>query len=236
MIKVRFKGNLDLSEEDVLRFHPNLKPFLDEIKSKGLKYRITNIVGEAIVMLDVESLDFKLHYYPPRIHEFEEKGKYTIEAEVGENPPAMIKVLSVSDFKVEISSEHCWDAVEVNPQRKIITYIRSVLHDFILSKEKTPKKLAEAREVYEISKFLVEEKGFKLEGEYVVEKYKELIDLFEKPYKFDLSLELTVKDEEKVPGWNELLDQLSEFFYERGLLMKLKRKKDFFSFMEKPIP
>ncbi len=81
--------------------------------------------------------------------------------------------------------------------------------------------MSEAREIYEIVNFLISEKGYRLEDEYIIEKYKQLVDPFEKPYKFDLSIELTVKDEEKVPGWDELIDQLSRFFYERGLLMKL---------------
>ncbi len=133
-----------------------------------------------------------------------------------------------------ISSKHSWRAVEIDPQKKVITYIYNVLYDSIISAEKEPKKISEARDIYEIAKFLVKEKRFKIEDKYVVENYKELVDLFEKPYKFDLSLELTVEEEEKVPGWRELIDQLSKFFYERGLLMRVKGEKTLFR--KKPLP
>ena len=236
MIKLSFKGQLELSEKDILKFYPELKSFLEEIKSKGWSYMFTDVVGEAEVMLDVEKLDFKLNYYPPRIDEFEEEGKYTLEAVIGEKPPAVLRVLSVTEFKIEISSKHSWGAVTIDPQKKNITYIQDVLYNFTFSKKERPRKLSEAREIYEIANFLISEKGYRLEDEYIVEKYKQLVDLFEKPYKFDLSIELTIKDEEKVPGWDELIDQLSRFFYERGLLMKLKKKRDKFLFWKKPIP
>ncbi|RLE73379.1 MAG: hypothetical protein DRJ37_00445 [Thermoprotei archaeon] len=236
MAKIKFKGLLDLGEKEILKFYPDLKPFLDEIKERGWSYAFTDIVGEAEAVLDLEKLSFRLHYYPPRIERFEEEGKYTIEAEIGASPPAMLKVLSVEEFKIRISSEHSWSAVKIDPQKKVITYIEGVLYDYLFSKEKTPQKLSEAREVYEIAKFLIEEKGFKPEDKYVVERYKELVDLFEKPYSFDISLELTVKNEDKVPGWREFLNQLSEFFYERGLLMKLKEEKKQFLPGKKPIP
>jgi len=236
MIKLKFRGQLELSEKDVLRFYPDLQSFLKEIKSKGWGYTFTDIVGEAEVELDVEKLDFKLNYYPPRIDEFKEEGRYTLEADIGKKPPAVLRVLSVTGFRMEISSKHSWRAVGIDPQKKVITYIEDVLHSFVISKRERPRKLSEAREIYEIVKFLITEKGYRLKDEYVIEKYKQLVDLFEKPYKFTLSVELTVKNEEKVPGWDELIDQLSKFFYERGLLMKLKRKRREFLFGKKPIP
>ena len=89
-------------KKDILKFYPELKSFLNEIKSKGWSYMFTDVVGEAEVMLNVEKLDFKLNYYPPRIDEFEEEGKYTLEAVIGEKPPAVLRVLSVTGFKIEI--------------------------------------------------------------------------------------------------------------------------------------
>ena len=35
MVKIRLRGGLSLSEKDILRFYPDLKPLLGEIKGKG---------------------------------------------------------------------------------------------------------------------------------------------------------------------------------------------------------
>lgn len=59
------------------------------------------------------------------------------------------------------------------------------------------------------------EKGFKPANDYVIKDYKKLVDMFEKPYKFAVTLEIAVEDENKVPGWEELKKELSKFFYER---------------------
>lgn len=221
-----------LAESDVLRFHPQVKKFLEEIRGKGWSYSFTDIVGEAEVEIDPERLTFTLHYYPPRIDVLEEEGKYTVEAEVGTEPPSVIRVLRVESFKVEISAGKYIGAVKVDPLAKTVEHITNVLGWSILEREK--KRLADARAVYEVVKWLVKVKGFKLGNEWVVEKYKELVDMFEKPYRFELKLELTVKDESRVPSWEDLLKDLCEFFLERGLLVKVSRNRGLF--LRKPIP
>ena len=116
-------------------------------------------------------------------------------------------------------------------------HIENVLWKWSLGKEKKTSKLSEAREVYEVAKWLIEEKKFKPECSYVLEKYKKLVELFEKPYTFKLKLSLSVKDEEKVPPWEKPVEELSEFFLERGLLMSIEPKKNkLFFFEEKPLP
>lgn len=229
---VRLKGKFDLKEDDVLRFHSWVKPLLEEIKKKGWKYHISNIDAEVLVELNLDDLTLTLNYYPPRIEEFEEEGTYEILAKLGSDPPAVMKILSIERFDIEISTKHCRCAVEINPFKKKVKKIWDVL--WIFGKE-GPKKLTEAREVYEVAKWFIEEKGFKPANDYVVEDYKKLVDLFEKPYKFTITLELTVKDENKVPSWEELKKELCNFFYEIGLLAELKEDKKS-NLFRKPIP
>jgi len=231
---VRLKGELNLSEDDVKRFHPWIDPLLEEIKKKGWKYNFSNVNAEVLVELDLNELTLTLKYYPPRIEEFEEKGTYEISAEIGNDPPAVMKILSVEKFNVEISTEHCWRAVEIDPFKREIKWIYDVLWSG-LNKD-GPNRLSEAREVYEVAKWLIEEKGFKPANDYVVKDYKKLLDLFERPYKFTLTLELTVKDVDKVPSWEELKKDLCKFFYERGLLVEFKENRDPLSLFKKPIP
>ncbi len=234
MYTIKLKGKFDLKEEDVLKFHPWVKPLLEEIRDKGLKYRISNIDAEVLVELDLDKLTLNLNYYPPRIEEFEEEGTYEISAKLGSEPPAFMKILSVEYFEIDILTKHGWYAVEIDPFEKKVERICNVLWNF--GKER-PNKLAEAREIYEVAKWLIEEKGFKPADDYVMSTYKKLIDLFEKPYKFTITLELTVKDMNMVPSWEELKRELCNFFYERGLLAELKEDgKDLFNLFNKPIP
>ncbi|ADB58216.1 hypothetical protein [Archaeoglobus profundus] len=232
---VRLKGEFDLSEDDVKRFHPWINPLLEEIKKKGWKYRISDVSAEVLVELNLDELTLTLKYYPPRIEEFDKEGTYEISAEIGNEPPAVMKILSVEKFNVEISTEHCWHAVEINPFKREVKWIKDVLW-FGLDKD-GPNKLSEAREVYEVAKWLIKEKKFRPADDYVVEKYKRLLDLFEKPYKFTLTLELAVEDIDRVPGWEELKKDLCHFFRERGLLVELKKgDKDVFGLFRKPLP
>jgi len=231
---VKLKGKFDLKEKDVVELHPWIKPLLGEIKKKGWKYRILNVDAEVLVELNLNKLKLTLNYHPPRIDECEEEGIYEISAELGSEPPAVMKILSIERFDIGISTKHCFCAVEIGSFEKKIKRILDVLWGF---EKESPKKLAEAREVYEVAKWLIEEKGFKPADDHVVEDYKKLIDLFEKPYRFTLTLELTVKDENKVPSWEVLKRELCNFFYERGLLAELKRDKGtLLNLFRKPIP
>ncbi|RLG40550.1 MAG: hypothetical protein DRO05_06045 [Thermoproteota archaeon] len=230
-LKVRFRGHLDLNESDVLRFYPQISGFLNEINAKGWSYRIYGVEGEALVEVDIENAKFKLHYYHPRVERFEEEGRYAIEAEIGPEEPNIIRILDVSGFKVSIGTKHAWCAASVDPMKGEITSISGVLGWF--KREGEPSRLKEAREVYEVVKWLVKDKGLKFKDRYVEESYKELVDMFEGTYKFNVSLELTVENEDEVPSWDELCKDLMRFFKERGMLMKLKEGKPF---GKRPIP
>ena len=228
------KGPLNVGEDVILRFYPEIKELLDEIKRMGWKYHFEEILGKARVELDLDKVNFTLRYYPPRIDELEERGTYEISAEIGNEPPALLKVDSIDEFKVSVSTEHAYSCITLDPVKKLITYVRDVLWSGI-GEKMGPKKLSEAREVYNAAKFFLE-KGYEFGNNYVVEHYKKLLDLFEKKYRFTIKIDLTVDREDLVPGWDELRKQLSEFFYERGLLMEIKEDKKFPFVFNKPIP
>jgi hypothetical protein len=230
----KLKGKFRLSEADILRFHPWIKPFIEEVKSKGWNYEFSNVIAEVLVELNLDELVLTLSYHPPRIERCEEEGVYEISARLGEEP-AIMKVLSIDRFNVDVFPEHCLHAVEVDPFKREVKRIKDVLWDGL--GEKCSGKLDEARDVYEIAKWLIEEKGFKASDDYVVKNYKKLVDIFEKPYRFNLTLEVTVKDESKVPSWKDLKKELHNFFYERGLLVELKRGNEkLFDLFKKPLP
>ncbi len=74
----------------------------------------------------------------------------------------------------------------------------------VVEQWKKPRKLSEAREIYKVGKFFVEERRYRFGSSYVAESCKELVDMFEKRCGFKLELNLTVKDEEMVTGWDKL--------------------------------
>lgn len=234
LIEVEFAGSLSLSDEDVLRFHPEVGALLREIESKGWKYSLENINGRAVAQVALKKAPFTLHYYPPRLEEFERKGKYTLEVDLGSREPSTVKIVDVRSFEIRIATKHAWHAASINPFNHRITHVEDILQGVRWGREKEPQKLAEAREVYEVAKWLVETKGFKLKDHYVAEHYKDLIDRFEKRYTFPLRLHLTVHDEAKVPSWDRLQKDLAHFMSQRGLLMKVVQKPR--PFAEKPIP
>lgn len=226
--KVRLKGKFSLREKDVVEFHPWIKPLLEEIVKRGWKYEISGVKAEVLVELDLDNIPMTLRYYPPRIEEPEDEGTYEVSAELGKEPPAVLDIRSIEGFDIAISTEHCWRAVEIDPFKQEVKWIHDVLWHGL--KEDGPKKLAEAREVYEVAKWLVDERGFRLASEHVARNYRRLLDLFEKPYRFTLTLEVTVKDENKVPGWKELRKDLHSFFHERGLIAEVKEDRNFLDF------
>ncbi|MHA1710429.1 MAG: hypothetical protein ACTSXJ_11495 [Candidatus Baldrarchaeia archaeon] len=232
---VPIRETLNVGEDVILRFHPELNPLLESIKRRGWRYRFIDVTGSARVLLYLHRVFFKLNYYPPRIERFEERGTYTIETEVGENPPAVLNVESIDSFKISISTEHVCGCVTIDPLRRIITHIADVLWSGM--KEDLSEKLVKAKEVHEVVQFLLD-MGYALEDACTMERYKKIVDLLEGGYKFSLTIELTVEREEDVPSWEELKRDLSRFFRERGLLMEIKKepRKGILPIFRKPIP
>lgn len=225
LVEVKVKSDyLDVSEKEVLKFHPWIKNLLDEIKSKGWNYQLTKISGEALISINLKEIIFNMNYYPPRIDEFEEEGKYSIEFSLKESEaPKILKILKINSFKMDISTPNCWHAVSADPFTRKITYVCDVLHNFVFNCKKRPKRLSEAKEVYEVVKWFLE-KGYQFSENYVEEDFAKLVKLFEKPYSFSLKLELIVRDMDKVPGWDSILNDLVKFFNRRGILIKFPKE------------
>ncbi|ADC66527.1 conserved hypothetical protein [Ferroglobus placidus DSM 10642] len=194
--KVKLKGTFSLSEKDILEFHPWVKPLLEEIRSRGWNYEFSDVKAEVVVELDLDELKLNLRYYLPPLERFEEEGTYEISAEVGSEPPAVLKIISIESSRIY---QNCWNAAEVDPFKREINSIKDVLWGF----GEEVGKLSQAREVFEVARWLIE-KGFKPANDYVIKDYKKLVEMFEKSYKFTLTLEIAVEDENKVPGWGSL--------------------------------
>jgi len=233
-LHVRFEGDIDVSEELILQHHPHVKSLLKEITGHEWKYSFENVKGEAIVRVDLNKAVFDYRYYPPRFDEFEKKGVYELQIPLGSKRPAIVDIRKMEHFRIRISTKRYWHAATIDPFTNKVTYIENPFRFGFLAEEQ-PNKFAQARELYELSKWLFQEKKMEAEDRYVVENYNALLEAFErKRYTFPLRLRITVEDEKKVPTWEELLDGLSQYLKAKGLLMKLEEKPGFFE--KRPLP
>jgi len=233
-LHVRFEGDVDVSEELILQHHPHVKSLLEEITEHEWKYSFENVKGEATVRVNLNKAVFDYRYYPPRCDEFEKKGVYELQIPLGSKRPSVIDIRKMKHFTIRISTKRYWHAATIDPFTNKVTYIENPFRFGFLAEEQ-PKKFAQARELYELSKWLFQEKKMEAEDRQVVENYNALLEAFErKRYTFPLRLRITVEDEKKVPTWEELLDGLSQYLKGKGLLMKLEEKPEFFE--KRPLP
>ncbi|MGB9806939.1 MAG: hypothetical protein ACP5LN_06445 [Thermoproteota archaeon] len=236
ILHIKFKDNVKVKNETVLQFHPEIKPLIDEILAHGWSYNFEEVEGEAEAKVDLSKVSFEYTYYPPRIERDELEGKYELSLPLGSEPPAIIEIKKVDRFKIRISTKSYWWAATIDPFSNKVTYLENPFKYSFLSKEDKLKRLSQARELYELSKWLFQKKKMKAEYRHILEDYKDILDKFKaEKYKFSINLRVTVEDEGKVPSWEELLEDLSKFFKDRGLVVKLKEKPGFF-FRKKPIP
>lgn len=87
ILHIRFKGNIEVKSETVLQFHPEIKPFCNEIVAHGWNYDFDEIEGEAEAKVNLSEVSFQYTYYPPRIERDEVEGKYELSLPLGPKPP-----------------------------------------------------------------------------------------------------------------------------------------------------
>lgn len=226
-IKLNFDGYLDIAEKDILKFYPDIKPLLGEIKEKKFEYRFRDIKGKAKCSVDLDETAFMLFYRQPR---GDSDAYYSIEAELGGKGPANIEVLEVENFQLGISLERTFDEFTVDPVKKQITNINNIFWNM----HEKETNLSGAKKLYEAVKWFKDEKKYELKGRSAIENYKKIVDAVEKPLNFNLSLSLTVEDNEKVPSYDILKEKMIEFLGKYGILGEVEEQKT--PFLDKPIP
>jgi len=141
--------------------------------------------------------------------------------------------LSVLDANIKVIIGENDDVyVEVNPFRKTIVGIPNLFWDSIPRRRVT---LSDAKKLYDAVVYFLEH-GFKIEDQYIMEKFQELSQRIRPEYTFSIRLSLTIVDPKKVPDWGTLIRELCEFFRRRGISMKIEKEKSFLKLFEKPIP
>ncbi len=174
-LKGKAKGKLTLeytgklNPEEVLKTFPEFREALNEIKSKGWRYVYIEITGKSFIELEVAD-------YPCRIIPYgvwAGANAFTLDIDLGRKLPE-VKVGEVEQFRINIASKTFPRAATVDLAKKVITYIEEGFWNWRNEWKDDESKLQPAKEVYEIVKWLIEEKKFKLHENYQEARFQEL--------------------------------------------------------------
>jgi hypothetical protein len=171
------EGKLDIQVEkflaldDIVPHVASARDFLNEVLQKSWRYLFIDGYGRAVMELEVGSspYNFKLDEHP--------HGGfcYAISVDFGRRLPKMqVKdIANLERFIVNICSKQFPRAVTVDLTKNEITYVHDTLW---VSKGKESRE--DAKEVFDILRWLVDVKKFKLALPDANKKYKELVGLF----------------------------------------------------------
>ncbi|MEM3398251.1 MAG: hypothetical protein QXQ84_04205 [Nitrososphaerota archaeon] len=171
-ITVEFSGKI--SPEAALEACPEFKNMLSEIKEKGWRYFYIEMEGSTFIELDFTG-------NPSKILPYSFWGKrtfFSINIDIGEKLPEA-KIKSVDMFKINVSTKDLPRAVTIDLSKKLIIYIDESFWNWQEEWRNDESKRSLALEVFKIVKWLIEEKGYRLDEKYDVQRYKELEDYFE---------------------------------------------------------
>jgi len=179
-LTLKFKGLMQ--GYDVLRFHPEIQAQLDEISKKGWKYLFIQIAGTGISEVKVQTLPYRLRIGssftgrampPPPI----------LEVTFLNGPPDLTGIPEVHEFRINVCSKSFPRAVVLDLAKGAVTYIHDALWKWDKNWATDGTKLSEAKEVFEVATWLVDEKRYKLADSLDSARYQELVGQFRGPPK-----------------------------------------------------
>lgn len=178
------KGRIALSSlgrmqpMDALRFHPEIQAQLDEITKHGWTYLYIEITGRALAEVVLEASTFRMTSRPAPGAYRSGRYRYFLETEIGGQMPTIASIPEILEFRVNVCSKSFPRAVTVDLSKGLVTYIDDPFWKWEKGWEADPKKLSDAKEIYEIASWLLDVKGYKLNEAFKLERYQELLKLF----------------------------------------------------------
>lgn len=171
-LTLEFSGKI--IPEDALNTFPEFKAILNEIKERNWRYVYIQTNGKTVVEFDLSNQPCKIIPYGV----WGGPGTFTVDIEMGRNMPDA-KIVSVDEFRINVATKNLPRATTVDIARRTITYIDDNFWNWRDEWENDESKLTLALEVYEVVKWLVEDKEFKLHENYSPERYQDLKVKFE---------------------------------------------------------
>ncbi|MBS7654642.1 MAG: hypothetical protein QXO01_03305 [Nitrososphaerota archaeon] len=163
-----------LTPELVLKNFLEYKSILDEITLKGWKYLYIEMTGKYFVELEFSGQPSRIIPYAA---DWFTKGRFSIDVELGKPFPE-VKIKEVDEFHINISTKSFPRSVTVELVKQIITYVENTFWDWMDEWMEDKEKLSKAFEVYEVVRWLMEEKKFKLHENLHEERCRGLLQKF----------------------------------------------------------
>jgi hypothetical protein len=175
--KVALESNGRMIAEDILKFHPELQSFLNDIEKQGWRYLYIETRGTALAEIDLVGLQYRVR--PGNAYDPSEAGasQNILEIVLGNKTVRLSGVPEVDVFRINVSTKSLPRAVTVDIAKGLVTYVNDTFWAWQTGWEKDERKLSEAREVHEVTKWLLEIKGQKLHESYSMQRYNELSKL-----------------------------------------------------------
>jgi hypothetical protein len=172
-LTIEYTGRL--IPEEVLKTFTEYKEMLNEIKEKGWRYIYIEITGKSLMELEVTDYPCKIIPYGV----WAGADAFTLDIDLGRRLPE-VRVGEVEQFRINIATKSFPRAVTVDLAKQVITYVEENFWNWKDEWKDDQSRLQPAKEVYEVVKWLIEERKFKLHENYQIEKYQEIKEKFEK--------------------------------------------------------
>ena len=165
---------------DILQFHPEIEAKLKEINGQGWSYLFIETVASTRAIITLNKAKFKIVPIPTYRPNSPEENR--IEFEIGTEVPRADSIPEVKEFRINICSKSFPRAVTLDLASGVVSYVHDPFWKWQRGDEKDETKLNEAREVYEILRWLLDVKKYRLEQALDMRRYEELARLFNKNY------------------------------------------------------
>ena len=188
---LRLRSTGMTTAEAILSFHPEIKSQLDEVKKHGWVYLYIRNSATAECEVELPKSSYRITWGPQRYGGWDETAgreeqvrppPEVIEVSLGSVPLEIKRMPEVQEFVVNICSKSFPRAATVDLAKSpgSVTFLNDPFWKWEVGSEVDEKKLSDAKEVYEIASWLIDEKNFRLAREVTEERYSELSYRFKK--------------------------------------------------------
>ncbi|MEM2374409.1 MAG: hypothetical protein QXI11_08230 [Thermoproteota archaeon] len=169
---LRCPGKAPFSE--IVKMRPDVESLLAEIESKGWRHFYVDHEASLVGEIEFDNVEYQI--VPWSIL----RGPYGMVIDIKWGFP-QVTGIELEKLVYNIFTTNTFPrAVTIDVQKKSITYVNDVFWKWEDEWIKEESKKTRAIEIYDLLKWLIEEKEFQLSQEYDADKWRELSEKFEK--------------------------------------------------------
>ncbi len=162
-----------LPAEEVLRFHPELREQLDEIVMQGWRYLYIQTTGTAVRELTAASSPFSMGMDMGRSESEGGRPHTIVTLDAGEAPVPIVSIPVVEEFRINISTKNYPRAATLDIAHGTVSFIHDPFWRWENGWGSDPKKVADALEVLDVAKWLMDVKKLELREPFTLARYVE---------------------------------------------------------------